>query len=72
MVRARRIATVLQWVSDVPASSDWYRRFLGVEPTPYEGTYFKLDEGMLPDPRLGEDLVADGAAPVSGLRSTTS
>ena len=43
-MQVRRIETVLQWVSDVPAATAWYRDFLGVEPTPYDTTYFKFSE----------------------------
>lgn len=43
-MRARRIETVIQFVSDPEASSRWYARLLGVEPTPYEAPYFKFDE----------------------------
>ncbi|HTO13418.1 MAG TPA: VOC family protein [Candidatus Binatia bacterium] len=43
-MRARRIETVLQWVSDPQASATWYARLLGVEPTPYGAPYFKFDE----------------------------
>src|SRR5689334_716768 len=43
-MNVRRIETVIQWVADPQTSSEWYARFLGVEPTPYEGPYFKFDE----------------------------
>ncbi len=43
-MRARRIETVIQFVSDPEASSRWYARLLGVEPTPYQAPYFKFDE----------------------------
>ena len=42
-MKARRIETVLQWVSDPEASAAWYAGFLGVEWIPYEAPYFKLD-----------------------------
>jgi predicted enzyme related to lactoylglutathione lyase len=44
MGRVHRIETAIQFVSDPGASADWYRRLLGIEPTPYEGPYFKFDE----------------------------
>ena len=43
-MQVRRIETVLQWVSDPERSKAWYADFLGVEPTPYEGPYFKFSE----------------------------
>jgi predicted enzyme related to lactoylglutathione lyase len=43
-MRVRRIETVLQWVSDPQASSQWYARLLGITPTPYEVPYFKFAE----------------------------
>src|SRR5512141_2584393 len=43
-MQVRRIETVLQWVSDPAASARWYAEFLGIEPTPYEGPYFKFGE----------------------------
>jgi predicted enzyme related to lactoylglutathione lyase len=43
-VRVRRIETAIQFVADQRASSKWYAGLLGVEPTPYEGPYFKFDE----------------------------
>ncbi len=43
-MRVRRIETVLQWVSDPQASSQWYARLLGLTPTPYEVPYFKFAE----------------------------
>lgn len=43
-MRARRIETAIQWVSDVEASSRWYADFLGVEPTPFEAPYFRFDD----------------------------
>lgn len=43
-MRARRLETVVQFVSDPERSKRWYADFLGVEPTPYEGIYFKFDE----------------------------
>jgi catechol 2,3-dioxygenase-like lactoylglutathione lyase family enzyme len=43
-VRVRRIETAIQFVTDQRASSKWYAGLLGIEPTPYEGPYFKFDE----------------------------
>jgi len=43
-MRARRLETVVQFCRDPEASRRWYADFLGVEPTPYEGPYFKFDE----------------------------
>ena len=43
-MRIRRIETVIQFVSDQQASSQWYARLLGIEPTPYGAPYFKFDE----------------------------
>lgn len=43
-VRARRIETAIQFVSDVSAAARWYADVLGFEPTPYEGPYFKFSE----------------------------
>lgn len=43
-MRVRRLETVVQFVSDPERSKAWYAEFLGVEPTPYEGPYFKFDE----------------------------
>ena len=43
-MRTRRIETVIQFVSDPEASSRWYARLLGVEPTPYQAPYFTFDE----------------------------
>ena len=43
-MRVRRVETVIQFVSDQQASSRWYARLLGVEPTPYAAPYFKFDE----------------------------
>lgn len=40
-----KIATVVQWCSDVEASKAWYTRLLGLPVTPYEGPYFRFDEG---------------------------
>src|SRR5687767_1203148 len=42
--RVRRIETAIQFVADPAASARWYADFLGFEPTPYEGQYFKFDE----------------------------
>lgn len=44
MARVRRIETVLQWVSDMPRATDWYARFLGIDPTPYEAPFFEFEE----------------------------
>lgn len=52
-MRARRVETVLQWVSDPTASAEWYTRLLGVETEPYAAPYFKFDEppfDIPPDP----------------------
>lgn len=43
-MRVRRLETVVQFVSDPEASKRWYADVLGIEPTPYEGPYFKFDE----------------------------
>ena len=43
-MHARRIETVLQWVADPERSKRWYADLLGIEPTPYEGPYFKFAE----------------------------
>jgi len=43
-MRVRRIETILQWVSDPQASSQWYARLLGITPTSYEVPYFKFAE----------------------------
>lgn len=43
-MRARRLETVVQFVSDPAEASAWYSRLLGFGPTPYEGPYFKFDE----------------------------
>ena len=43
-MRIQRIETVIQFVSDQKASSQWYARLLGVEPAPYGAPYFKFDE----------------------------
>lgn len=43
-MKARRIETVLQWVSDPAASARWYADLLGVQPTPYDAPYFKFAE----------------------------
>jgi predicted enzyme related to lactoylglutathione lyase len=43
-MRVRRLETVVQFVSDPARSARWYADFLGIEPTPYEGPYFKFDE----------------------------
>ena len=43
-MRVQRIETVIQFVSDQQASSQWYARLLGIEPTPYGAPYFKFDE----------------------------
>lgn len=44
MGRVRRIETVFQWVDDIPAATEWYRRLLGVDPSPYEAPFFKFEE----------------------------
>ena len=44
MVRVRRIETAIQFCGDPEASKAWYADLLGVEPTPYEGPYFRFDE----------------------------
>lgn len=41
----RRLETAVQYVSDLEASVDWYRRLLDQEPTPYEGPYFPFPDG---------------------------
>lgn len=43
-MRVRRLETVVQFVNDPQASAKWYADFFGIEPTPYEGPYFKFDE----------------------------
>ncbi len=43
-MRARRLETVVQFVSDPERSQQWYSDLLGIEPTPYEGPYFRFDE----------------------------
>src|SRR5215216_3322980 len=43
-MRARRLEMVVQFVGDPERSQEWYARFLGVEPMPYVGLYFKFDE----------------------------
>jgi predicted enzyme related to lactoylglutathione lyase len=42
--RARRLETVVQFVSDPQRSTEWYARLLGIEPTPYAAPYFKFTE----------------------------
>ncbi len=44
MARVHLIETAIQFVSDPGASTDRYKRLLGMEPTPYEGQYFNFDE----------------------------
>jgi len=44
-MRARRIATVIQWVRDPESSAKWYSRVLGVTPTPYAAPYFRFEAG---------------------------
>jgi predicted enzyme related to lactoylglutathione lyase len=43
-MRVRRIETAIQFVSDLEKSKAWYADVLGIEPTPYEGPYFKFNE----------------------------
>jgi catechol 2,3-dioxygenase-like lactoylglutathione lyase family enzyme len=43
-MKVNRLETVVQFVADPERSKDWYRDLLGIEPTPYEGPYFKFDE----------------------------
>src|SRR4029434_4931053 len=43
-MRVRRIETVLQWVSDPQASSQWYARLPGITHTRYDVPYFKFAE----------------------------
>jgi catechol 2,3-dioxygenase-like lactoylglutathione lyase family enzyme len=43
-MKVRRIETVLQWVTDVERSKQWYADLLGIEPTPYDTAYFKFAE----------------------------
>jgi len=43
-MKARRIETVLQWVSDPQKIAAWYCDFLGVELTPYDAPYIKFSE----------------------------
>ncbi len=38
------LETVVQFVSDPERSKQWYADLLGVQPTPYEGPYFRFDE----------------------------
>lgn len=42
-MRVRRIETVIQFVVEPEASKRWYADLLGVEPTPYEGPYFRFE-----------------------------
>ena len=42
-MQVRRIETVLQWVTDVDASTRWYADFLGLDVTDYEAPFFKFD-----------------------------
>jgi catechol 2,3-dioxygenase-like lactoylglutathione lyase family enzyme len=44
ITRARRLETIVQFVSDPEKSQRWYADLLGVEATPYVGPYFKFDE----------------------------
>lgn len=45
-MQVRRIATAIQFVADPERSKEWYAGLLGLEPTPYEGVYFKFgDDG---------------------------
>lgn len=41
----RRLETAVQYVADLEASVDWYRRLLDQDPTPYEGPYFPFPGG---------------------------
>jgi catechol 2,3-dioxygenase-like lactoylglutathione lyase family enzyme len=43
-MRVRRLETVVQFVRHPEQAKAWYTRFLGIEPTPYVGPYFKCDE----------------------------
>ena len=43
-MKVSRIETVIQFVTDKEASSGWYARLLGFEPTPYGAPYFKFAE----------------------------
>jgi predicted enzyme related to lactoylglutathione lyase len=43
-MKVRNVATAIQFVSDMDASKDWYTRFLGVEPTPYDVPYYKFGD----------------------------
>jgi predicted enzyme related to lactoylglutathione lyase len=61
-MRATRIATVFQWVSDPAKSAEWYRRLLEVEPAPYQAPYFKLDGGAY--------LILGQSAPGTGRGGT--
>ena len=61
-MRVRRIETVLQWVSDPQASSQWYARLLGITPTSYEVPYFKFAEHAY--------LLLSQAAPGTGRGGT--
>jgi RNA polymerase sigma factor for flagellar operon FliA len=60
----RRIETAIQFVSDQQASAKWYAGVLGIEPTPYEGPYFKFDEHAY--------LILAPARPGTGTRAATS
>ena len=42
-MKASRIETVIQFVSDQQASGRWYARLLGIEPTPYPVTLLDPD-----------------------------
>jgi predicted enzyme related to lactoylglutathione lyase len=44
-VFVRRLETAVQYVTDLDASVDWYRRLLDQDPTPYEGPYFPFPDG---------------------------
>jgi catechol 2,3-dioxygenase-like lactoylglutathione lyase family enzyme len=44
-VTALRLETAVLFCSDVAASTRWYTKLLGVEPTPYETTYYKFGPG---------------------------
>lgn len=44
-VTAKRLETVVQFCSDVTASTAWYSKLLEIDPTPYETAYFKFGNG---------------------------
>ena len=43
-MRVRRLETVVQYVADPKASTAWYARVLGVEPSDYVAPYFRFSE----------------------------